>query len=218
MGKLKDISGQRFGRLVVTHYAGHGKYHCVCDCGKEVDVLRANLVKGRQRSCGCYADECRVINNTTHGGSKTKLYKVWRAMRNRCENPNNKSYKFYGERGISVCDEWKTFAPFQDWARENGYHEGLQIDRIDNYRGYSPDNCRWVTQKENKNNKRNTIFVEYEGKTVPITVLAETHNMSRNTLYCRIHDYGFTAEEAVTLPVKIGNNQELRKNGKHSNL
>ena len=211
MGKLKDITGQRFGRLVVSGYAGKGHYHCICDCGEERDVLRRNLIVGKQISCGCYAREINAKRMKTHGKSNSPLYKVWNAMRDRCKNPNNKSYKTYGAEGKKVCDEWQKFKPFYDWAMSHGYKQGLQIDRIDTNGNYEPSNCRFVQQIENENNRRDTKRVVYNNKEYTLRQLADEFKIKRRILYDRIYEQRFTVEEAIKLPVKIGNNQTLRK-------
>lgn len=208
----KSIINNRYGRLMVLKKVSPTKYLCACDCGNSCEVERANLVQGRQTSCGCFAREQTAKRMTTHGASDTKLYRVWRAMVNRCRNPNVKDYENYGGRGIAVCDEWaNSFPSFLAWALANGYEEGLQIDRIENEKGYSPDNCRFSTQKVNENNRRDTVLVEHKGEKVPLSLLAERHGISRRVLYDRLFKYGFSVEDALALPVKVGNNQSLRR-------
>ena len=132
-GKPIDLMGQRFGRLVVIERAGTSKngqviWRCLCDCGKEADVLSISLRRGLTRSCGCLSrekvSERTTARNTIHGARHTKLYNTWRGMRERCENPSHKSYSDYGGRGISVCAEWQDFTAFQKWALASGYKRG----------------------------------------------------------------------------------------------
>ena len=120
-----------------------------------------------------------------HGLSKTKNWNVWQSMLQRCNNSNNKDFYLYGARGIKVCDEWKEYINFYNWSIQNGYEEGTSIDRINSNGYYEPNNCRWITNKEQQNNKRNNIHIIYEGKISTLTKLAEEIGIKREVLEMR---------------------------------
>ena len=171
MAKIKDLTGQKFGRLIVTEFHGIDKrgyalWNCICECGRRPVVRGDHLRSGNTKSCGCLRYE---VNNArygkenprySHGLCHHRLYAVWASMKDRCYNQNVSQFKDYGGRGIIVCDEWKDdFKAFYDWAVSHGYDENAPhgqctIDRIDNNKGYSPDNCRWVSMEVQVLNKR----------------------------------------------------------------
>ena len=138
MGKINDLTNQKFGRLKVVEYYGnnrHGKalWLCQCDCGKAKVIVGSSLLNKYTLSCGCYNKEYAKKLHSKHNMSYSKLYKVWQGMKTRCYNPKFIYYCNYGGRGISICDEWlDDFAKFYEWAIANGYKEGLTIDRINN--------------------------------------------------------------------------------------
>lgn len=155
-----ELAGQKFGKLTVLYRTDkrlHGKvlWHCECECGNRCDVLSTRLVSGHTKSCGCFNSEQAIDMNTTHNHSKTRLYSIWSGMKTRCYNTKRHDYRWYGARGVTVCDEWlHDFAAFEAWALSNGYSDDLTIDRIDCDAGYAPDNCRWVTMREQRINQR----------------------------------------------------------------
>lgn len=168
-GKYIDISGQRFGNLVVIkrsgEIGGRSKWLCRCDCGKEAVVSVSNLRNGHTKSCGCLVSTTAIKTRTKHGHKKkakvNRLYPVWRNMKQRCDLPTHKYYKSYGGRGITVCQEWRDYDNFRKWAYANGYDEdaprgSCTIDRIDVDGNYEPSNCRWVSMDVQAKNKRNS--------------------------------------------------------------
>ena len=150
--------GKTFNRLTITAYSHKDRYyarywHCSCSCGGACVVNHQKLISGHTKSCGCIKKEKRA--RYIDGRSKDPLYKVYYEMLNRCHNPDSSNYHKYGALGISVCDSWRhSFESFRDWASNNGYEAGLSIDRENVYGGYSPDNCRWVTQSTQMLNRR----------------------------------------------------------------
>lgn len=178
MPSFMDLTGKRFGRLTVIERAetknAKTRWKCLCDCGKYTYTITNRLVQGKTLSCGCRAYEKYSCKKEYH-----RLYTIWASMRKRCSNPNEKCYERYGGRGITVCAEWDNFPAFLQWSKSNGYDDSLSIDRIDNSKGYSPDNCRWATTAEQANNKRNNIVIEHNGK--------------KRTLpdWCRIYNFAY---------------------------
>lgn len=200
-----DLIGQKFGRLKVIEYVndeqGEGQsktfWKCECECGNIAERVEAsNLKTGNTTSCGCVQDE----NRTKHGLSDTRVYRIWKNMIQRCENANHNNYGHYGERGISVCDEWHDFESFYADMGEppSDKHE---LDRQDVNGDYCKENCKWVTRKEQMRNTRNTIYLEYKGEKRPMAEWAELLGMNYDTLQGRIFDSGWSVEKAFEEPV-----------------
>lgn len=164
----KDITGLVSGRLTVLYQIDRKDktsyyWHCQCECGETTEVVKPKLTKGRTGSCGC----SRNGKSITHGYSNHPLYKIFMDMKGRCYNRNYSSHLYYGGRGIIICDEWlNSPGSFVEWAESNGYKKGLEIDRIDNEGNYEPNNCRFVTRKENANNRRTTVYVLLNGERI----------------------------------------------------
>lgn len=164
MHKHNDLLGAVFGRLTVIDEAGRTKdrhilWECECDCGNTVKVSSRDLVNGHTKSCGCLQKDTIKAIRYKHGDRDARLYSVWKTMKKRCENENCKSYKYYGEKGVCICDEWHDYSTFKTWATENGYDENADygectIDRIDPYGNYEPNNCRWISMADQNRNKR----------------------------------------------------------------
>lgn len=205
MGKFIDLTGQRFGRLTVLERMENGenrsaRWLCRCDCGNQKIVVGSALRAGKTVSCGCFKRELIATHRTTHGQSNTRLHWIWCGMVKRCTNPNAHAYDHYGCRGITVCDEWRKFEPFRDWALSHGYTDSLSIDRIDVDGNYCPENCRWATRKEQNNNQRTNRFLTAFGKTQTVQQWADELNINAQTLYNRLNR-GWSVEDALTTPV-----------------
>lgn len=206
MGKYMDLTGQRYGKLVVLEYAGRNVtgrplWKCKCDCGNIHYSSTIDLRHGDTISCGCHKAKMVSEINKKHGCSKDVLYKRWKEMRGRCNNPHNAIYYRYGGRGIKVCKEWDDldngFEQFKKWAEENGYSPELSIDRIDNNGNYEPSNCRWTdntTQIRNRSITRKTIF---RGEELTIRELADRYHVSYYCLYDRIMKEHKNSELAI---------------------
>lgn len=181
----KDLTGQRFGKYTVIAlsepYKGRkDTWLCKCDCGNERIVYGFGLKSGRSTNCGCA--------KTKHGMSKSKLYRVYTLMCQRCHAPYNDNYFRYGGRGIKVCSEWRNnFSVFAEWAFQNGYKEGLSIDRKNNNGNYCPENCRWVDWKTQSNNRRSNHLIEYQGQTHTIAEWGDILNISPSLIFDRLY-------------------------------
>ena len=204
--KVIDLTGQRFGRLQVIEECGRSKdgqkvYRCKCDCGNETKVTSGNLRHAHTQSCGCIKREQTIKQNkesAKHGGCGTRLYGIWLDMRQRCQYRKSINWHLYGGRGIKVCKQWDDdFTAFRDWAEANGYHESLQLDRIDVDGNYEPANCRWATLDEQNNNKRTCVYVTINGQTKTVTEWCMETGVNRHTAYSRIRN-GWEPERAVT--------------------
>lgn len=208
MSKFIDRTGQKLGRLTLIERVENNKFNqvqwkCRCDCGKEVIVKAYSLTTGQTKSCGCLKKEQNYINiaKVKHNMTNTRLYNIWRNMKSRCLNPNNKRHKFYFDKGITVCDEWKNdFMNFYNWAINNGYRDNLTIDRINNNGNYEPKNCRWATITEQNNNQSNNIRIKYNESEYTLSELSKIYNIKRATLYDRIKR-GWTIDEALNRKV-----------------
>lgn len=201
-----DITGEQYGLWTALEPSNQsGKWKCQCVCGTIKDVYTSNLRSGKTHSCGCHAKSVNSARMSTHNESKSKLYGVWLAMRRRCYLKTTRDYENWGGRGIKVCDEWQSYEPFRDWAMTNGYQEGLTLDRKDNDKDYSPDNCRWVNRFVQSNNKRNNHFVEINGEIHTIAEWCRLRNIKKGAFQSRLK-LGWTGEKLLA-PSKIGNNQ-----------
>lgn len=204
------VIGKTFGRLYVTKdyikdKSSRRKYLCKCECGNEIYVTSSHLTSRHTTSCGCKAKESKNLLgdlSRTHGMTDTRLYVIWIEMKRRINNKSDISYSRYGGRGITYCEEWEKFEPFYDWAMYNGYDDSLTLDRINVNGNYCPENCRWTTKKEQANNTRRNVFIEYNGERKTITQWAEEYHIGISTLYNRYKYLNWSFEECLTVPVK----------------
>lgn len=205
-----DLTGKKFGRLTAIECVGKTKrneaiWKCACDCGNILNVRSYPLKSGHTKSCGCLKKEEESNrkehpHKKTHGLSGTRIYIIWCNMKSRCYNENNTFYSYYGGRGITVCEEWKNnFEAFYNWAMSNGYKENLEIDKIDNDKGYSPENCRWIDRTSQMNNIRNNKKLVFNGNEATIKDLARKYKIDSGCLRWRI-DHGWDLEKALTTP------------------
>lgn len=204
--QIKDLTGQRFGRLVVLGFVGQApstqaKWLCKCDCGNYHVVVRGTLVGGYSRSCGCLIVDVLNKRNTTHGMSHVAGYKLWRAMIDRCERPAELHYDRYGGRGITVCERWRN--SLECFLEDMGPRPGPEytIDRIDNDLGYFPENCRWATRREQSRNTSRNRILEWGGESMTLVEWSEKVGIHDVTIHWRLSS-GWSVEEALTTPVK----------------
>lgn len=195
--KLQDLTGQKFGRLTVIERdttSKTTKWICKCDCGNTKSVAAGHLKSGSTTSCGCYQKEKASISNKKHGHTRTSLHNRWKAIKQRCLNPNNPRYSDYGKRGITLCEEWYSYENFEKWSLENGYEEGLSLDRIDNEKGYEPSNCRWSNDIVQNRNKRNVVWISNGKSKIRLREVSEITGIAYGTLYDRYSKSNKTAD------------------------
>ena len=208
-----ELKGQQFGRLTVLRkqmMKRHGRAYwlCQCQCGKKVFVKGTDLTLLKTRSCGCYRREKTRQTFRKHGDSGrilSSLYKVWAGMKQRCLNKNCKQYKYYGGRGIKLSKVWHDYVAFKEWALASGWRKNLEIDRIDNDGNYCPENCRWVTRKENSRNTSRTIWKTINGETKSLAEWCEIYKVSYRMVLQRVSKGGWSLEDALVTPVKQRN-------------
>lgn len=206
MGKFIDLTGRRFGRLVVIEKSNKNKFGkwmwlCKCDCGNYKEVGGRELVRERgTKTCNNCPKDYSSYSCYKHGMTGTRLYQCYKLMKNRCYNAHNKRYYLYGDRGIKVCDEWlgeNGASNFIKWALDNGYNDQLTLDRIDNNKGYSPQNCRWATRKQQSNNLRNNLRFDINGEIHTLPEISEIYNIDYKLLYSRIRN-GWDIHKAIS--------------------
>lgn len=212
--RAQDLTGQRFGRLIVLAYAGkdgpHHMWRCACDCGGTKVARQGNLVHSGVRSCGCLRRESEARNGTIYGllaGGKPPEYKIWGAMIRRCTKPQDKSFHRYGGRGITVCDRWRYGEDgkrgFQCFIEDMGWRPSPthQIERRENDQGYAPGNCCWATRTAQIRNRRSTKMVTFRGAQMPLAAAAELAGVPLKLAQSRIYGVNkWSAERALTTP------------------
>lgn len=202
-----ELTGQKFNRWTVLRRAGtedrKSTWLCKCDCGTVRVVKGYTLKHGYSKSCGCFERELHVKRLTVHGKSNTRLFRIWQAMKTRCYNPNSEDFKWYGGRGIQVCDEWlQDFQNFYKWAIANGYRDDLTIDRIEVNGNYEPKNCRWVSQKVQCSNTRNNLIICFRGQEKTLKEWCDELGLRYGTVHSRLNSYGWSVEKALMTPIK----------------
>lgn len=207
MTRKIDMTGRRFGRLIVVAEAGRNKHRavmwlCRCDCGTESTVRAQYLRSGHTTSCGCWKREVPGTWSLKHGQSKTRLYRIWRNMIRRTTEPDFPDYPNYGARGIAVCPEWRE--SFEAFARDMGptHQDDRTLDRIDNGGNYELANCRWATAIEQGRNRRSNRLLTFEGQTMPVTAWAERTGISDSAIRSRLKS-GWPIERALTTPAQV---------------
>jgi hypothetical protein len=202
----KDLTGQRFGRLValsaVRNPPKRLKWLCICDCGKQTIVSSINLSTGHTKSCGCYAVDCGYVKNVKHRMSHSRECRIWYSMKQRCTNPNNSDYERYGGRGIKICDRWLN--SFEAFYVDMGPcpTRVASLDRYPDMNGnYEPGNCRWGTPTEQANNRRTNRFIEWGGQSMTLADACRKADRPMRTVWARLKA-GWTVDDALTTPIR----------------
>jgi len=196
----RHYKGEQIGDLtLIERMPGGQKWKCVCTCG---EIVITQISQG-SRAC----KKCAYLKNAkertlhgespSHGKNADRLYRIWTGMRNRCNNPRNKSYKDYGGRGISVCNEWSDYLVFKDWAIKNGYTDKFSIDRIDNDGNYEPSNCRWVNQREQMKNTRNNTYITINGITKIVADWCRELGITKGNMYVKCKKLNMPIEVVI---------------------
>jgi hypothetical protein len=201
---FKDLTGQKFNYLTVIEHAGKNDinkhlYLCKCDCGNTTITVGESIKSGNTKSCGCMRKQMIVDKNFKHGYAKQPMYNVWCTVKDRCLNPNNKSYANYGGRGICLSKDWDDYKNFhRDMSFT--YKHGLTLERVDNEKGYSKDNCVWASRITQCNNTRRNHLIEYEGKILTVSQMSREYNMKPYIVQKRISS-GWSIEKALLTPI-----------------
>lgn len=211
--KFIDLTGEKFGKWIIVKRDvdtnnKRSRWICKCECGISRSVSSDRLISGRSLSCGCF----KRRNYDKYGKERYKrIHGIWRNMNYRCYNKKSKSYKYYGERGVTVCEEWKTVNPFVEWAINNGYDDNLEIDRINPYGNYEPSNCRWITMVEQQNNKTDNVYLEYNGTTKTMAQWSKEYEIRQNVFRKRLLSK-WPLERILHEPIHKNKSSILRNN------
>ena len=199
--KFINKVGNKYGKLTVLMFVQktpYTKWLCACDCGNQKVIFGAHLVLGGTKSCGCINKELTSKRVKTHGKTKSKTYSSWHSMKSRCTNSNYSGYDRYGAKGISYDKSWESFENF--WADMGDRPENTTLDRIDNTKGYSKENCRWATNSEQQSNRTNCLFLTFNGVTKTAKHWADELGLAPGAVWNRIKLLNWSIEKAVTTP------------------
>lgn len=204
MGKPIDMTGHRYGRLEVIELAGRNKHNqrlwrCICDCGKTTEVLGFLLRQEQTQSCGCLQKEAIGNLNKTHGKSKTQIWNLYRSMMDRCYLKTSHAYPRYGGRGIQVCERWHSFENF--YADMGDKPKGMSLERVDNDGPYSPENVRWASCKDQANNRRSNVILQFQGKSQTMQQWCDELGLKIQTVWARLNR-GWSVDRALTEEVR----------------
>lgn len=214
MNRIKDLIGKKFERLTPIKCVGKNKWNnalwlCKCDCGNEKIIPSHDLIEGKVKSCGCLNMESIVTSNTKHGFCYTRFYRIWAAMKRRCDNSNAKNYHTYGGRNIKYQNSWSEFENFKtDMYSDYMEHvkkygeKDTTLDRINSNGNYEKLNCRWATEKEQQNNRNNNCLLTYKGSTMTLSETAEKYGIKMKTLWDRLNKHNWDIDRALSTPAK----------------
>jgi hypothetical protein len=201
---FRDLEGERFGRQLVLGYKGksgngHSDWYCLCDCGSLTVVNSNTLLRGHSKSCGCLGAEIREARKVKHGMSRTRVYRIWRLVIARCTQKSNSSYARYGAAGITICDRWRH--SFENFYADMGEPPTDQhsLDRKDNNKDYSPENCRWATRLEQQNNRKVNRRFTFEGRSQTVAEWCRELGLNDSTVRSRINDRDWSIGKALGL-------------------
>lgn len=195
---------KRYGMLTIIKEAVYEKpgvyvFEALCDCGNITKIRAGNLLNGHTTSCGCFK-KATGERNVKHGGCGKRIYSIWRSVIGRCTKGTVAS-KHYADRGISVCEDWRSFENFENWAYKNGYSDTLSIERIDVNGNYCPENCKWIPRNLQPRNQTTTHWVEYNGKRMSLAEACEIAGISYKAVFARITKLGWSFKDAISIPL-----------------